>query len=84
MRVVWVDKMLVGFGTGYFASWKRPRASKVHVLRNGWVICGAKFAEDMAYQFCALYIHLDYVDCKTCRKIVMSKDYEFFIGGTYK
>lgn len=55
--------------TGYFANTKR--GGKVHVVRNDVgspPICGSKIGEDMQFQHCANGIHLDYVECKKCKK----------------
>ena len=56
--------------TGYFASIKRPfTRTKVHVVDcNNKPICGSVLAEDSTFQWCAMTIQKEYVDCKSCLK----------------
>jgi hypothetical protein len=60
------------YRTGFFGS--PARTTKTHVVQDhplveGWhPICGNKIAIDLDFKWCANYIHLEYVECKTCLK----------------
>ncbi len=65
------------YRTGYFASQQRDRPTKVHVVDgNDSPVCGATLGGDMIFQWCAQVIRVEYIECKTCKRIanrVMAK-----------
>lgn len=55
--------------TGYFASAEKHARTKVHIIKDGIPICGSRIGDNMAFQFCAGGIHIEYVECMHCKRI---------------
>ena len=53
--------------TGYYGYTTEP-GSKVHVVTDGNPICGTK--PNGIFQWCAPGVRWDYIECKTCKRIV--------------
>ncbi len=57
----------MNYRTGYFAN--TETYTKVHVVdEDDKPICGSKISKDKSFFFAANYIHLEYVECESCKK----------------
>lgn len=45
---------------------------KVHLRINGKPACGARFRSDQQFQFCSGNIHIEYIECRTCKRIAIN------------
>jgi hypothetical protein len=51
--------------TGYFANTKKW--TKVHIVNNRIPICGSKIGKGKSFQFNAVGIVKEYVECEKCK-----------------
>lgn len=58
----------MSLATGWFGIPGGPehRSTKVHVVRDGTPVCGARVGPEMQFQWCAPGTYWPYVDCTRC------------------
>jgi hypothetical protein len=58
--------------TGYWGipgSKVQRDSTKVHLVKGGKPVCGAKLRPNQRYQWCAYGILWEYIECKRCKRI---------------
>jgi hypothetical protein len=60
------------YQTGFFGIPGTSQTTKVHVVETGnRPICGAVVGPKQEFQYCANGIHLNLVECESCRKQIL-------------
>jgi hypothetical protein len=76
----------MNYQTGYFCTVGKARG-KVHVVENGKPICGSRVKDKSIFQWNAMGIRHEYIECQKCRHqsaSLLLKEYKFLGDKIFK